>query len=206
MDLFKGFGTGFKAYGKAFEIIFTKGLWGFFLFPIILNILFLVVGWLGIGSLSDYVESWLQGLMQIEDDSFWGAEYLTTVSTYLSSFAGGVVWLLLKFIFFFVFAYFGGYIVVICLSPVFAALSEKTEENIEQIKSTSTKKAKLFKVGGLVAIVIGLIILIYPFIPFLGYKISPPSISDDYLIENKDDGGFLIHLPIIGDRFIPENS
>jgi CysZ protein len=128
MGNFKGFGTGFKAYGKAFEIIFTKGLWWYFLFPLLLNIIFLVAGWLGIGSLSDYVEAWLKSLMEFDENSFWGAEYLTSFSTYISGIAGGIVWLLLKFVFFFVFAYFGGYIVIICLSPVFAFLSEKTEE------------------------------------------------------------------------------
>jgi CysZ protein len=128
MSLFKNFGTGFSAYGKAIELLFTKGLIWYMIFPIILNVLFLVLGWLGINSLTDYVETWLQGLMQIEDDSFYGAEYLATASSYIASIASGVVWVLMKFVFFFVFAYFGGYIVVICLSPVFAMLSEKTEE------------------------------------------------------------------------------
>jgi len=126
--MFKNFGAGFSAYGKAIELLFTKGLIWYMIFPILLNVLFLVLGWLGIGSLTDYVENWLQGIMQIEDDSFSGAEYLAPVSSYISGIAGGIVWVLMKFIFFFVFAYFGGYIVIICLSPVFAMLSEKTEE------------------------------------------------------------------------------
>jgi CysZ protein len=126
--MFKNFGVGFRAYGKAFELLFTKQLWWYLLFPVLLNIIFLVGGWLGIGSLSDFIESWIEGLLKIEDDSFWGAEYLAPVSDYLAGIAGGIVWVLLKFIFFFVFAYFGGYIVIICLSPIFALLSEKTEE------------------------------------------------------------------------------
>jgi CysZ protein len=128
MSLFKNFGVGFSSYGKAIELLFTKGLIWYMIFPILLNLIFLVLGWLGIDSLTDYVENWLQGLMRIEDDSFYGAEYLAVASTYLTSIASGVVWVLMKFVFFFVFAYFGGYIVVICLSPVFAMLSEKTEE------------------------------------------------------------------------------
>lgn len=126
--MFKNFGVGFRAYGKAFEMLFSKKLWWFLLFPLLLNIIFLVGGWLGIGSLSDYVETWLQNALKIEEDSFWGAEYLAPVSDYISGIAGGVVWILLKFTFFFIFAYFGGYIIIICLSPIFALLSEKTEE------------------------------------------------------------------------------
>ena len=130
MSLFKNFGVGFSSYGKAIELLFTKGLIWYMVFPLLLNILFLVAGWLGIGSLTDWVENWLQGAMKIEDDSFYGAEYLTSVSTYISTIASGFVWVVMKFIFFFVFAYFGGYIVLICLSPVFAFLSEKTEEHL----------------------------------------------------------------------------
>ncbi len=128
MSLFKNFGVGFSSYGKAIELLFTKGLIWYMVFPLLLNILFLVAGWLGIGSLTEWVENWLQNAMKIEDDSFFGAEYLTSVSTYISTIASGFVWVVMKFIFFFVFAYFGGYIVLICLSPVFAFLSEKTEE------------------------------------------------------------------------------
>jgi hypothetical protein len=32
-NFFKEFGTGLSAYDKAVEIIFSKGLWWFFLFP-----------------------------------------------------------------------------------------------------------------------------------------------------------------------------
>ncbi|MCB0401554.1 MAG: EI24 domain-containing protein [Flavobacteriales bacterium] len=126
--MFKNFGVGFRAYGKAIEMVFSRHLWYYLLFPVLLNIIFLVAGWLGIGSLSDWVEGWLQNALKIDDDSFWGAEYLAPVSDYIAGIAGGVVWLILKFTFFFIFAYFGGYIVIICLSPVFAFLSERTEE------------------------------------------------------------------------------
>jgi CysZ protein len=126
--MFKNFGIGLSSYGKAIELLFSKGLIWYMIFPILLNLLFLVLGWLGIGSITNFVENWIEGITKIEKDSFVGAEYLTPVSTYVSGIASGFVWVLMKFIFFFVFAYFGGYIVVICLSPVFAFLSEKTEE------------------------------------------------------------------------------
>lgn len=126
--MFKNFGVGFRAYGKAIELVFSKHLWWYLLFPLLLNIIFMIGGWLGIGSLSELVEVWLEDLLKIDKDSFWGAEYLAPLADYLSGAVGTIVWLILKFIFFFVFAYFGGYIVIICLSPVFAFLSEKTEE------------------------------------------------------------------------------
>lgn len=128
MDLFKGFGTGFNAYGKAMSMLFTKKLWWFLLFPALLNIIFFIAGMMGIGSLSDYIENYLAGLVAFDGNEFIGASYLKPISGYLSGFVGGLVWVVLKFVFFFVFATVGGYIVIICLSPVFAILSEKTEE------------------------------------------------------------------------------
>ena len=126
--MFKNFGVGFRAYGTAIEIVFTKGLWWYLLFPLLLNILFLVAGWIGIGSLTDYIENWLNELMKFDGNSFAGAEFFEPVAAYVSGIASGLVWVILKFAFFFIFATFGGYIVIICLSPIFAILSEKTEE------------------------------------------------------------------------------
>lgn len=128
MSLFKNFGIGFGAYGKAMSMLFTKQLWWFLLFPVLLNVVFLVAGMMGIGSLSDYIENYLTGLIAFNGDEFTGASYLKPISGYLSGFVGGLVWVVFKFAFFFVFATIGGYIVIICLSPVFAILSEKTEE------------------------------------------------------------------------------
>ena len=128
MEVFKNFGTGFSAYGKAINMLFTKGLWWYFVFPILLNIVFFIGGMMGIGSLSDFIENWLSSAVAFDGDSFVGASYLEPISGYLSGIVGGLVWLILKFAFFFVFATIGGYVVIICLSPVFAILSEKTEE------------------------------------------------------------------------------
>jgi len=130
MSLFKNFGVGFKAYGKAFNLLFSKALWWYLLFPILLNIIFFIAGLMGIGSLTDFIEGWLTDAMKIEDDTMLGAEYLREAAGYLSGFMSGVVWVIMKVIFFFVFATFGGYIVIICLSPVFAFLSEAVEEKL----------------------------------------------------------------------------
>jgi CysZ protein len=128
MDLFKNFGTGINSYGKAINILFSKGLSWFFIFPIALNVLFFVAGISGIEALSQSIENWLTGLVAFDGDSFAGASILAPYAGYLSGIIGGLVWIVLKLVFFFVFATIGGYVVIICLSPVFAILSEKTEE------------------------------------------------------------------------------
>ncbi len=121
MNLFKGFGKGIAAYGKALEIIFSNGLWWFFLFPVLLNILIFVGGIYGIGTLTQIVEDWLVKIVSLDGATFWGA-------IYLKSTLGGFVWVLFKFVFFVLFATIGGYIIIMIMSPVFSILSEKTEE------------------------------------------------------------------------------
>lgn len=178
MSLFKNFGTGFSAYGKAMRMLFTKQLWWFLLFPVLLNVVFLIVGMMGIGSLSDYIENYLTGLVAFNGDEFTGASYLKPYSGYLSGIVGGLVWVVLKFAFFFLFATIGGYIVIICLSPVFAVLSEKTEEILTGNKYPFSADQIMRDVvrGVLIAlrnmfIEIGFIILIFVlgfFIPIIG--------------------------------------
>lgn len=121
MNLFKGFGTGISAYGKALELIFSNGLWWYFLFPIALNLILIIGGVYGIGELTSFAFEWLEGLSSLDEATFWGAVYLKAMMS-------GFLWVLFKVIFFFVFATIGGYVVIMLMSPVFALLSEKTEE------------------------------------------------------------------------------
>ncbi len=128
MKLFKNFGSGISAYGKALSMIFSKGLWWFFIFPIALNILMMIGSWFGIISLADMAENWANGALKFEDDSFFLAEYLQSSSGFISGAVGWAVWFISKLLFFVLYGLFGGYIIIILMSPVFAFLSEKTEE------------------------------------------------------------------------------
>ncbi|MBL4592780.1 MAG: EI24 domain-containing protein [Flavobacteriales bacterium] len=128
MSLFKGFGNGFGAYGKALTLIFSNGLWWYFLFPLLLNIFLIVASWYGISSLSDYAENWVNDLFKFEDDDFFLAEYLQSSSGYVAVAIGWVVWFISKVLLFVLYGLFGGYIIIMLMSPVFAILSEKAEE------------------------------------------------------------------------------
>ena len=128
MSLFKNFGTGFGAYGKAINMLFSKELWWFLLFPIALNVLVMVASWLGIVSIADAAESWTKATLQFDDDSFFLAEYIQSSSGFISSAIGWTIWLMSKFLFWILYGLFGGYIIIMLMSPVFAILSEKTEE------------------------------------------------------------------------------
>jgi len=128
MDIFKNFGKGIGAYGKALSMLFTKQLWCFLLFPIAFNIIMMAASWLGVVSLSDAAEAWAKGALKFNDDSFFLAEYLQSSSGFISSAVGWAVWFVSKVLFFVFYGLFGGYIIIMLMSPVFAVLSEKTEE------------------------------------------------------------------------------
>lgn len=124
MNAGKQISLGLGTYFKGIGFIFRNGLWWFFLFPLAFNLLLFFGGAASISGISDIVMDWLQPWISFENNTFWGAETLTE---YLPGIVQGVMWVILKVSFFFLFAYFGGYIVLILLSPVLAYLSEKTE-------------------------------------------------------------------------------
>ena len=123
MTIGKQLKLGFRTYFSAIGFIFSKGLWWAFVFPIILNVLLFIGGYKLIESVTTDLQDWITCRIGIGEGDFF-------LSNYLSGFISGVIWFLLKVMFFFVFAYWGGYITLILLSPLFAYLSERTEEII----------------------------------------------------------------------------
>src|SRR3989304_5291616 len=114
---------GFRTYFSAIGFIFSKGLWWAFIFPIILNLLLFIGGYELISSFTTSIQDWILDLVGLNGNDFFLSDVLT-------GFLSGVIWVLMKVTFFFLFAYWGGYITLILLSPLFAYLSERTEEII----------------------------------------------------------------------------
>ncbi|MBI4931680.1 MAG: EI24 domain-containing protein [Bacteroidetes bacterium] len=121
MTIGKQLELGFRTYFSAIGFIFSKGLWWAFIFPVILNVLLFIGGYEIISSVTGNIQDWVLDLIGLKENDFFLSEVLT-------GFLSGVIWLLMKVMFFFVFAYWGGYITLILLSPLFAYLSERTEE------------------------------------------------------------------------------
>ncbi len=174
MKIFSQLGLGFSTYGNAFSIIFSKGLWWAFLFPLILLIALFIAGFSSVEILTDWVKTEIFQATNIENATFWGSGILKSLMT-------GVLWIIFKFIFFFLFSYFGGFIILIILSPVLAFLSERTEKiisgnnypfNINQLMR-DVVRGVLIAIRNLViqlSIVLGLLLL--SIIPVLGWLIA----------------------------------
>ena len=120
MKFIQQLSKGISDNGKAVSFIFKHKLAWFFVVPLILNILLFAGGLSLISALSDYLQTEALNISDLDGATFYGSEVLSFLLTAL-------VWIALKVIFFFVFAYTGGYIVLMLMSPALAYLSEKTE-------------------------------------------------------------------------------
>jgi CysZ protein len=88
MNIFNDLGIGFKTYIKAFGFIFSKGLWWFFLFPVLLNILLFYGGFTFTDILSEATKTCLSKWINIENLGF------------LKGFISLFIWFVFKILFF----------------------------------------------------------------------------------------------------------
>lgn len=112
-----------SSYSRAFAIVFSKKFIAWLLAPLVLNI---VLFWIGFDIVGDYAAQAKHAFSEainFKAGDFWAAE---TIGIILSWLVGALIYVL----FFIIFAYTGGYIVIIILSPVFAMISEKAEKQI----------------------------------------------------------------------------
>jgi CysZ protein len=171
---FVGFGKGIADYGPALTLIFKHKLAWFFLVPIFLNILLFIGGFAAIDSLTNYLEAETMDAVSLKDATFWGAQALSWL-------LAGTIWLILKIVFFFLFAYTGGYIVLILMSPILAYLSEKTEQiltgrtypfNAEQLMRDMIRGILIALRNLLYELLVILSFFILGLIPVIGWLVS----------------------------------
>ena len=128
MNRLASFGKALERYPSALGFIFVNRLAWYFIFPILLHILLLYLSIYSSSELARMLQHALADKIGADADG-WG--------THLSWLVGGLLWLVLKILFFVVFAYLGGYIVLILLSPVLAFLSERTEVILTGVRRES---------------------------------------------------------------------
>ena len=104
----KQFGLGVKTYGQAISFIFRNKLGWTFLVPIGLTVLLFIGGQALVSELIDYLQETILGWVNLENSGFWGG------------LLGGVVGFLTEIIFFIIFAFISGYVVIILMSPLLA--------------------------------------------------------------------------------------
>ena len=166
------FFKGIYLYKRALKFIYHNRLIYFFLFPLIFNLLIYYVGLVffdnTVENLKNSLVSYFANSLQFENTIF---NKFLTIS----------LWLMAKSFSIFFFSFFGGYLTIIAMSPVFTYLSEKTSS----IKNGITYNFNLisFLKDLLRAILIAFrnifiqfilitILFIFGFFPLIGWPIS----------------------------------
>jgi CysZ protein len=171
MKFIKDFSFGLQTYAEAIQYIFRKRLAWFFIFPILFNIILFWLGWDYIGDLAQQSQTYLQGYLDLENADFWGSGFLKAA-------LGGFIWLTFKILFFLIFAYFGGYIILIIMSPVFSYLSERTEKietgkdypfEIEQFAKDIIRGVLIAIRNLFIELALSILMFILSFIPIVGW-------------------------------------
>jgi len=140
--LFRGFALGFKSFFEAIGFIFKYNLWYFFIFPILLSLVLVVLSWLGgfaiIQTIVDWLELKVGGYLPEGHPSENAPDFGWDWFAYMwekakDGFSSGFNWIIaiaLKVIFFFITSFFMKYIVLAFMSPILAWLSEKAENKL----------------------------------------------------------------------------
>ena len=171
MSFFNDFGFGLRTYSEALSFIFKKKLAWFFIFPLIFNILLFGFGWDIVNAYSDAAQIYLENQFELNQSHFWGSGFLKTV-------IDAFVWLSFKIMFFLIFAYLGGYLIIILMSPIFSYLSERTEKIKTGVEYPFSLKQLVKDVlrGLIIAIrnfgielVLTVLMFIVSFIPIVGW-------------------------------------
>ena len=114
---------GLRAYAKAIKLIFASKLWLFFFFPLILNVLVFWGGIKLVAGFTDDIQLMISGWLNFNEGDFFLSEYVGDALSWLLGIG-------LKILYFFIFAYFGGYVILALMSPVLAYVSERAEQII----------------------------------------------------------------------------
>lgn len=170
MNLVNQIKIGISTFFNAIPFIFKNKLGWFFIFPILFNLLIFISGWHAVGFLTDYSSNYVQSI--ISDKSF---------PDWLSALMSSFIWLILKVLFFFIYAYLGGFITLIFLSPILAILSEKVDEiitgnsypfNIKQLMNDILRGILIATRNMFIELIFMILLFILGLIPGLG--ISAP--------------------------------
>lgn len=165
-----GFLSGIRAYGMALNILFSRKFWWFMLFPVVALLLLLLGGnWLvnyagdGLyGLVEERIRTWVGGISWLQ----WTGEA-----------AGIFIWVILKLLYFLLFIAFGGYIILIVMSPVFSWLSERTEAHLSGVEYPFSFRQLIWEIGRGVLIALrnmflqlflSVLIFFFSFLPGIG--------------------------------------
>ena len=166
-----GFFGGIQAYGKAFEILFSRKFWWFLLFPVLILILLFIGGnWL-VNYAGDSVYDLIAGSIQKWVSGISWLQWVGRATNVL-------IRITLKILYFCLFISFGGYIILILMSPIYSWLSERAEAHLTGKECPFSFKQLMWEIfrGLLIALrnmcmqlLLSVFFLFFSFVPVVGW-------------------------------------
>lgn len=159
---------GISAYGKSLSFIKKNGMMKYFVVPIIINIVLVVLIAFGVDNLSDWVKGLLSDFVAKHENFAFLQGATTTV--------------ILSILFFTLFIFFGGSLIIAFMSPIYSTISEKTDTIItgRTFEFSSSQLVKDIIRGIAIAlrntffqILWSILCFIIGLIPLIGWIVSP---------------------------------
>lgn len=123
MRFFTALRTGFLSYTDALSFIHENKLYRYFLWPVLMHLILFFLGFTGVSYLTDITIEFLKSFVAENPDAWYNSDILQGVLAV-------TLWIILRIFFFIAFAYVGGYVVLLLLSPVLSLVAAKTTEKI----------------------------------------------------------------------------
>ena len=166
----KSFFLGIRAYGPAFRMLFSKKFAWFLLFPLgVLVLLFFIGNWLT-GMLGDSLYNLFAARLEELVEGIVWLEWVNGV-------AGWLVFVVVKVVYFFLFAMYSGYVILVVLSPVYSWLSERAEAHLtgrtypfsfKQLLRDMVRGILIALRNMVVQTLISIVLFLFSFVPVVG--------------------------------------
>lgn len=174
LSFMMNFFSSLRAYGQAAVILFSRRFIGFLVFPVVISVLLYIGGEFLVSSLGDSVYRLLEEYIISKIEGIPGLGWFHIFTRYVIKIGFHIAY-------FFFFISFGGYLVLIVMSPIYSWLSERTETFLSGRKYPFRFRRFMWEISrgimiavrnAVVQFLISVTCLLWSFVPVLGW-LSP---------------------------------
>lgn len=171
MKALQEFHIALRAYRSALGLLSHKRVRIFLLIPVFINMLLLLGGYTLLGNWATHLSESLFELVGAKEWTFWGSAYFDELLL-------GLLHLIFKVLFLLFMLFYGGFIVILLMSPLFSLLSERVEEletqkiypfSVQKLLQDVWRGMRVALRNAMLQLLLSLLIFMIGFIPIVGF-------------------------------------